>query len=379
MTKEERLLLQQDALKQLSNRELLFGKNKVFDSVLQEFLKTALEDHLDEKEKKFDSLKIETQNHQSHSQFYAIKNRGETLVNDLQGKIVGLYDLGMNIQEISDQINELYEVKMSHTAINQVINHNCIIPKIQKWKDRPLSHTYCIVWLDTMMLCHIQNKILYSVLGINKSGKKEVLGIYLSENKNKTKFWTQVFNDLQKRGLKDILIACVNNLSEFKTIQNVYPQTKIQTCVLHQIRNSLKYVVGESQQAFMKDIKTVYQANSLEIAEKNLTKFIDKWGKQYPVLTKLWENNWPTLSTYFAYSTSIQRIIYTMNEMEKYHQQLYKNLNVKKGFYSEIDLLKFVYFTAQDIDKKWTKPIPNWEKVTKELNVKFNDRIIFNK
>ncbi len=195
----------------------------------------------------------------------------------------------MSVRDISDHIHEMYDTKISHTVISQIID--CIIPKVKEWKNRPLEDVYCIFWLDAMhykvrIEGQVQSRALYNILGINQEGKKEVLGMYVSESEG-AKFWLRVLTDLQNRGLKDILIACIDNLSGFsQAIESVYPKTEIQSCVMHQIRNSLKYVVSKNQKEFMKDLKTVYQADTLGIAEKNLEKFVKKWEKKYPVVTQ---------------------------------------------------------------------------------------------
>lgn len=359
MTKKEKLDLQKKALEQLRSGDSLFGKNGAFAPMLQEFLETALEsemqDHLDTKEKSkgnkrngkkkkkiksgVGSFEIETpQDRQSSFQPSIVRKRETILADSLQDKIIGLYGLGMSVRDISDHIHEMYDTKVSHTVISQITDR--IIPKVKEWRNRPLEDVYCIVWLDAMhykvrLEGQVQSRALYNILGINQEGKKEVLGMYVSESEG-AKFWLQVLTDLQNRGLKDILIACIDNLSGFsQAIESVYPQTEIQSCIVHQIRNSLKYVVSKNQKEFMKDLKTVYQADTLEIAEENLEKFVEKWEEKYPVVTQSWQNNWSKLSTYFDYTTPIRRIIYTTNTVEGYHRQVRKVTKTKGAFSSD--------------------------------------------
>ena len=239
---------------------------------------------------------------------------------------------------------------------------------------------YCIVWLDAMHFKvreegKVVHKALYNILGIDKDGRKQILGMYISESEG-ANFWLQVLTDLQNRGLEDILIASTDNLKGFKeAILSIYPKTEVQLCIVHQIRNSLKYVASKDQKEFMKDLKRVYRAVSKEVAEDELLKLDDKWGKKYPVVMDSWNNNWEQLSQYFKYTQPIRKLIYTTNPIEAYHRQIRKVTKTKGAFPNEMALLKLVYLATQNIQKKWTAPLHNWSLTVQQLYIRFEERI----
>jgi transposase-like protein len=206
-------------------------------------------------------------------------------------------------------------------------------------------------------------------------GKKDVLGLYLSEAEG-AKFWLSVLNDLKSRGLQDILIASIDGLKGFpEAISNIFPKTEIQLCVVHQIRNSLKYVVSKDQKAFMADLKLVYQASNKEIAEDQLEKLDEKWGKKYPVVLKSWQNNWNTLSEYFKYPEELRRIIYTTNIVEGFHRQIRKYTKSKGSFTSDQALIKLIYCATQKVLEKWSQPMHNWALIISQLEIYFSGRL----
>jgi len=257
---------------------------------------------------------------------------------------------------------------------------NRIIPDVKAWQSRPLETLYCIVWLDAMHYKvkvdgKIQHKALYNILGINKEGYKEVLGMYISESEG-ANFWLAVLTDLQQRGLEDILIACTDNLKGFtQAILSVYPKTQVQLCIVHQIRNSLKYVASKDQKEFMKDLKRVYRAINKSLAEDELLSLAEKWGDKYPVVIESWERNWEELSQYFEYTQPIRKIIYTTNAVEGFHRQVRKVTKTKGAFTSDMALLKLVYLATKNIEKKWTSPLHNWSLTVQQLYIKFGERM----
>ncbi len=221
----------------------------------------------------------------------------------------------------------------------------------------------------------VNHKALYNILGINQTGHKEILGIYISETEG-ANFWLQVLTDLNNRGVKDILIASIDNLKGFaEAIRSVYPKTEIQSCIVHQIRNSLKFVASKDQKEFMRDLKKVYRADTKITAELELDTLAGKWGKKYPVVIDSWRKNWNKLSTYFEYTTPIRKLIYTTNPIEGYHRQIRKVTKTKGAFPSEIALLKLVYLATMRIQEKWTSPIPNWGLTIQQLAIRFEGRI----
>jgi putative transposase len=399
MTQEQLNQLQEKTLKQFKKGEPLFGKGGAFAPLLKRFLEAALEAemeaHLNEVERgdgnkrngkgrktiksHAGSFEIETPQDR-HSSFdpQIIRERETILADNLQDKIIGLYGLGMSYRDISSHIKEMYDTNISTYILQQITDR--IIPEVKVWQDRPLDPTYPILWLDAMHFkvrdqSQVKSKALYNILAINSEGKKELLGVYLSESEG-AKFWLQILTQLQNRGLKDILIACTDNLKGFsEAIASIYPKTEIQSCIVHQIRNSIKYVASKDKKEFAGDLKSVYKASTKELAEVALEKISLKWQAKYPVVIKSWQVNWDKLSTYFAYSESIRRLIYTTNPIEGYHRQVRKITKTKSSFSSDMALLKLVYLASRNIAKKWTTPVPNWGLAVQQLFIKFGDRM----
>ena len=221
----------------------------------------------------------------------------------------------------------------------------------------------------------VKHRAVYNIIGITPSGHKDVLGMYLSESEG-ANFWLQVLTDLNNRGVQDILIACTDNLKGFsEAILSVFPKTEIQTCIVHQIRNSLKYVASKDQKEFMADLKLVYRADTKEIAELELDKLAEKWESKYPVVIKSWRNNWDKLSTYFQFTKPIRKIIYTTNTVEGFHRQIRKVTKTKGAFPSDDALLKLIYLATRNIMKKWTSPIQNWAITVQQLSIIFEGRL----
>jgi len=384
MTTEEQQKLEKKALDQFMSGKSLFGKDGAFAPMLKNFIEKALEsemvDHLDDNERStgnkrngkgkktiksgFGTFDVETpQDRSSSFEPELVKKRQTILADNLSDKIIGLYGLGMSYRDISAHIKQMYDTDISHTVLSQITDR--IIPELKAWQNRPLNSLYCIVWLDAMhykvkVEGKIVHKALYNIMGIDTEGRKEVLGIYLSESEG-ANFWLQVLTDMNNRGLKDILIACTDNLKGFtEAILSVFPKAEVQLCIVHQIRNSLKYVASKDQKEFMRDLKRVYRATSKEVAEDELLKLADKWESKYPVVIQSWQNNWEHLSQYFKYTAPIRKIIYTTNAVEGYHRQVRKVTKTKGAFTSDTALLKLVYLATMNIQKKWTSPLHNW-------------------
>lgn len=400
MNTEELQKLEKDALDQLLSGKSLFGKGGAFAPLLKSFIENALEaemeEHLSEDERAkgnkrngkgkktiksaSGSIEISTpEDRQSSFTPSLIEKRQTILADNLSDKIIGLYGLGTSFRDISSHIKEMYDTDISHNVLSEITNR--IIPDIKAWQSRPLEEMYCIIWLDAMYykVRHegkVVSRALYNIIGITKEGKKEVLGMYVSENEG-ANFWLSVLTDLNNRGLKDVLIACTDNLTGFeKAILSVFPHTEVQLCIVHQIRNSLKYVASKDQKEFMKDLKLVYRAVSKEEAEDKLVELEEKWGKKYPVVLQSWNNNWEQLSHYFQYTESIRKIIYTTNTVEGFHRQLRKVTKTKGAFTNDMALMKLVYLATKNIEKKWTSPLHNWALTVQQLYIKFGDRVI---
>ena len=400
MTQEEIDELQAKALSQLRSGKSLFGKEGAFAPMLKQFLESALEAemeaHLEGAERlagnkrngkgkktiksSVGSVEIETpQDRQSSFEPQIIKKRETILADSLQEKIIGLYGLGMSLRDISSHIKEMYDTDVSHTVLSQITDR--IIPEVKAWQNRPLEPVYCIVWLDAMHYKvrsegKVSHRALYNILGINTAGKKEVLGMYVSESEG-ANFWLQVLTNLHNRGLKDILIACTDNLKGFsEAITSVFPKVEVQSCIVHQIRNSLKYVASKDQKAFMRDLKQVYRADTKELAAMELDQLADRWGTKYPIVIKSWQNNWEKLTTYFQYTQPIRKLIYTTNAVEGYHRQIRKVTKTKGAFTSDMALQKLVFLATKNIEKKWTSPLQNWSLTVQQLAIKFGERLI---
>lgn len=391
--------LKNKALSQLRSGTSLYGKDGAFGPLLQEFLQAALEEelntHLDEEQRqngnrknghtsksvKTSSGTIDIENPRDRSSTFdpqIIKKRETILAESLESKILGMYGLGMSLRDISAHIKDMYDTDISATTLSAITDK--IIPAIQEWQNRPLEELYCIVFLDAMHYKVKQegkviNRCVYNILGINLEGKKDILGMYVAENEG-SNLWLSVLNNLQQRGVKDILIACIDNLKGFaEAIATVFPLTEVQSCIVHQIRNSLKYVASKNQRSFLNDLKLVYRSITLDQAEVQLQELDKVWGKTYPVVLDSWHRNWSKLSTYFKYPPEVRKLIYTTNPIEGFHRQVRKVTKTKGAFTSDMALLKLIYLATQNIQKKWTMPLNNWAITVSKLSIIFSDRI----
>lgn len=301
----------------------------------------------------------------------------QTKTDDLESRIIAMYAKGMSNRDIEDHLRDIYGVEASASLISRITDK--IMPAVAEWQSRPLESLYPIVFLDGIIYkvrrdARIINKCIYSVLGINTEGRKDILGIWISENESAS-FWMSVCNELKNRGVKDILIACRDNLSGFSSaIETVFPRTEQQLCVIHQIRNSTKYVPWKDIKVVMADLKRIYGAPSLEDAEYRLEEFRDKWGGKYPQILKSWDANWAELSTYFKYPEEIRRLIYTTNAVEGFHRMLRKFTKTKTIYPTDDAVKKSVYLSIQEISKKWTMPVRDWGIIIGQLMVFFEDR-----
>lgn len=307
-----------------------------------------------------------------------VKKRQTVLAESVDQKILALFALGMSYADISEHLCEMYGLDVSSATITSVTDK--LLPEITEWRSRPLESVYPIMFMDAMFFKvrqdgRVRTQVLYTIMGIDSSGMKDVLGFYVG-HKEGANFWLSVLNDLKERGVEDILIACVDGLKGFpEAINTIFPQTEIQLCVVHQIRNSLRYIVHKDQKAFMVDLKAVYRAPNREVAEQKLSELDEKWGKLYPVVIKSWKSNWDNLCHYFQYPEEIRRVIYTTNLLEGFHRQVRKVTKTKGAFTSENALMKLVYCASQRAMEKWTMPIPNWALTISQLDIYFEGRL----
>lgn len=391
---------QSQALEQLRNGKPLLGKDGVFAPLLENLLNAALEGemdvHLDKDERllgnrrnghmskpvqtSLGEVTVNTPRDREGSfspQF--IKKRETILAEGVADKIIGLYALGNSTRQISDWIETNLGNRISADTISAITDR--ILPELQSWKSRMLEPVYPIVWLDAIHYKVMDDKnrpvcrAIYNVLGINRDGYKELLGMYISKSEG-ANFWLSVLTDLQNRGVNDILIACIDNLKGFaEAINSVYPQTVIQSCIVHQVRNSVKYVASKNQKEFIADLKRIYQAVNKETAESELLNLEEKWGEQYPIVVKSWQDNWDKLSAYFQFTAPIRKLIYTTNTVEGYHRQVRKVTKNKGVFTNDTALEKLVYLAYRNIRKKWTMPLAEWGKTAQQMAIIFQDRL----
>ncbi|AOF13963.1 transposase [Yersinia enterocolitica] len=307
-----------------------------------------------------------------------VKKHQTTLSDEIERKIIRMFALGMSYKDISQEIEDLYAFSVSSATISAVTDK--VIPELKQWQQRPLEAVYPFVWLDAIHYKirengRYQSKAVYTVLALNLEGKKEILGLYLSENEG-ANFWLSVLTDLQNRSVNDILIACVDGLTGFpEAINSIYPDTEVQLCVIHQIRNSIKYVASKHHKAFMADLKPVYRAVSKEAAETALDELEEKWGQQYPVVLQSWRRKWENLSHYFRYPATIRKVIYTTNAIESVHRQFRKLTKTKGAFPNENSLLKLLYLGLMNAQEKWTMPIQSWNLTLSQLAIYFEGRL----
>ena len=396
---EDIVKMREEIVKQCLAGKPLFGKDGALAPMIQSILNAVLEGemdaHLTEEERQsgnrrngkmekqvqtpYGEVSVSTPRDRNGSfdpQF--IKKRETVLAEGSADKIIGLYALGASTREISSWFEENVGSSISAETISAITDR--VLPEIKEWKSRQLDEVYAIVWLDAIhykvkdVKGQAVSRAIYNVLGINKEGKKDLLGMYVSHSEG-ANFWLSVLTDLQNRGVRDILIACVDGLKGFPdAINSVFPDTAVQLCIVHQIRNSIKYVGSKHQKEFMRDLKTVYQAVSKESAEDALDRLDAKWGEPYPIVIKSWRDNWEHLTEYFQYTAPIRKLIYTTNTVEGYHRQVRKVTKNKGVFTNDSALEKLVYLAYRNIKKKWTSSLSNWGLISQQLAIKFGDR-----
>jgi len=296
----------------------------------------------------------------------------------IEEQIIALYSKGMTVRDVQDHLNQLYGITVSPTLISNVTNK--LMPLIKEWQSRPLEKTYAVVFLDAIHYKvrqegAIVNKASYMVIGIDLDGRKDVLGMWIGENET-SKFWLVVLNELRNRGVQDILICCVDNLKGFnEAIGACFPEAEIQKCIVHQIRNSIRYVSYKDVKKVLADLKPVYTAASEPLALESLENFETIWGNKYPLIVNSWRTNWPELSTFFKYPPELRKIIYTTNMIESYHRQLRKVTKGKSIFPNDESLQKMLYLATMDVLRKWTGRVQNWGQILLQLSVFFPDKV----
>jgi len=307
-----------------------------------------------------------------------IRKNQTTISQDIEEKILSMYAKGMSTNDIDAHIRDIYGLEVSDSTVSRITDK--ILPIVREWQQRPLETVYAVVFLDAIHYNvrsegQIVKKAVYIAIGINTDGMKDVLGMWVGENES-AKYWLNVLNSLKNRGLEDILIASTDNLVGFSAAINaVYPKTEIQNCIVHQIRNSAKYVSYKDLKTLMADLKAIYGAVDEPSAINALEAFEEKWNAKYPKISKSWRENWANLSTYFKYPEEIRKIIYTTNTIEGFNHQLRKVTKAKSVFPTDDSLLKILYLAMIDITKKWTGKRADWTKIRAELDIYFEGRL----
>lgn len=391
---------QAKVVEQLRSGEPLLGKGGAFAPLLESILNAALEGEMDshltsesrssgnrrnghmpkEIQTPVGPVGILTPRDRNGSfDPQTVKKRETFIADNMADKIISLYALGNSTREISNWVEDNLGQSLSADTISNITDR--IMPELESWRIRPLEDVYPIVWMDAIHYKVMddknrpQTRAIYNVLGINKEGYKELLGMYVSKSEG-ANFWLSVLTDLNNRGVKDILIACIDQLRGFSdAVLAVFPEATVQHCIIHQIRNSMKYVASKNQKEFMGDLKRVYQAMTKTEAEMALDKLEEKWGELYPIVIKSWRDNWTTLSAYFQFTEPIRRLIYTTNTVEGYHRQVRKVTKSKGVFTNDKALEKLVYLAYRNIVKKWNKPISNWAKTAQQLAIIYPERL----
>ena len=384
------------AAEQLRNGEPLFGKEGALAPMLERILNAALEGEMDasldelsksnrrngkmpeQLQTRYGEVTVETPRDRDGSfEPQTVKKRKTILTEDMADQIINIYAFGTSTRDISKCFEREFDTRLSAETISSITDR--VLPEIKSWRSRMLDPVYAICWLDAI---HYKvrdetgravSRAIYNVLGINREGHKELLGMYISKSEG-ANFRLEVLSDLQNRGVQDILICCVDGLKGFPdAIQSVFPNTSVQLCIVHQIRSSIKYVGSKHQKEFLWDLKTVYGAVSKETVEAQLDTLESKWGETYPIVIKSWCDNWERLTEYFRYTPAIRKLIYTTNTVEGYHRQVRKVTKNKGVFPSDTSPEKLVYMVYRNIREKWTMPLANWSQISQQLAIKFGE------
>ncbi len=391
----ELLDLFQNAVNGLKSGKTLEGADGALTPLIKKMLEASMDgemdNHLNESrpnrrngkgskkvKTSFGEVNIETpRDRESSFDPTILPKRQRHLGGSLERKIIDLYALGMSYSDITGHISEMYGMELSTSQLTTITDK--IWPEIEAWKSRPLDDIYPFVWLDALFYKvkqdgQIRSMAAYLVLGMNVEGEKDLLGIYLSETEN-SRFWLNVLSDLKERGLNDILIACIDNLKGFKeAIEAVYPVTDVQLCIVHQIRNSMRYVSYEDSREVIRDMKTIYKASNIQDAEKALNEFETKWGKKHPAMVQSWKRNWEGLTSFYNYPLEVRSIMYTTNSIEGFNRQIRKATKTKGSLPSDRALYKLLFLVSQRINKRWSKP-RTWTKVISILKITHGERL----
>jgi transposase-like protein len=384
---------------QLRSGKPLVGAEGVFTPLLKRVIEASLEGELDDHLK--DTKKEGKNRRNGHTQKniqsslggfdifsprdrassfepQTVAKRQRVISEDMDKKILGLYGLGMSYSDIQHHLKDIYDFDISDGTLTAITDR--IMPSIKEWQNRVLESVYPVMWLDAIhfKVRHegsVKTRAIYSILGVSTEGQKEVIGIYFGENEGSA-FWRSVLTDLKLRGVEDICIACIDNLKGFgDAIEDIFPRTDVQLCLVHQMRNSMKYISWKDLKPCIKDLKQIYQAVNEQMGLHYLEEAEKKWGDKYGVIFKSWRSNWERLSPFFEYTPAIRRIIYTTNPIESYHRMVRKVTKTKGAFSSEDAIVKQIYLATINANTKWQGQMFGWAAVRTELTLKFGDRL----
>lgn len=387
-----------EALKSLQAGKPLEGKNGILAPLIKRLVEAGLNGEMDahlsgskgknrrngrsgkQVKTAFGKVEIETPRDREGSFSPQMLPKRQTVLGDaLDHKVISLYGKGMSYSDICKHLEELYGLTVSPSSLSIITDR--IIDEVKSWQCRTLESVYPFVWLDAIHYKvkeegAIKTKAVYCIIGVNREGVKDLLGLYISENEG-ARFWLNVLTDIQNRGVKDILIACIDNLKGFsEAIEAVFPKAEVQLCIVHQIRNSTKYVAQKDLKTVMASLRQVYQAANREQAEMGLAMLEDTWGKQYPMMVRSWFNNWERLSNYLKYPKEIRRVMYTTNIIESFHSQLRKVTKSKRVFSSDMSLFKLLYLVHQNLKIGWSGPISAWKQTYAQMSILFEERML---
>jgi putative transposase len=326
----------------------------------------------------FGTLPIEVPRDRNSSFEPKIIPKGETRFAGFDDKILSLYARGLSTRQIQQHLEEIYQVEVSPSLISTVTD--AVLDEVKTWQSRPLDVLYPIVYLDCLMVKirdggHIQNKAIYLAIGINRDGLKEALGIWVAQTEG-AKFWLSVMTELKNRGVQDIFIACVDGLKGFpEAIETVYPQTQVQLCIVHLVRNSLNYVGWKERKAVARDLRKIYTSPTREAAQQELERLAEKWDGKFASIAPMWRRNWERAAVFFSYPEEIRRVIYTTNTIESVNMGLRKIIKNRGSFPTEESALKLLYLALENISKKWTMPIRDWKAALNRFAIVFGERL----
>lgn len=376
----------------------LAGKDGVFTPLLKMIIESALEGELDDhlvdtrktsKNRRnghgaknlqsslggFEVLAPRDRNSSFEPQI--VEKRQHKLSSDIDGQIIALFSRGMSYRDIQQHVGEMYGIVVSEGTLTAITDR--IVPQILDWQNRPLDSLYPVIWLDAMHFKiredgAVKTKAVYSILGVSTCGEKEVIGVYFGDHES-SRFWRQVLHELKQRGIQDILIACIDNLNGFaEAIEDLFPQTDVQLCLVHQMRNSMKCISDKDMKPMVRDLKKIYQATNVQMALQYLQEAESTWGSKYKVVFKSWHRNWDRLTNFYKYPPQLRRLIYTTNPIESYHRMVRKVTKTKGAFSSENAILKQIYLATMNAQTKWKGAIFAWPSIRKDLIAYFEDR-----